>query len=575
MRWLLRPWFPIANHGSLRHPARMRPSDFRGDWREDPDACAVYAESASIHRVTPRAVAIPLDAADVQVLARWATSSVTPIVARGSGSSMSGACLSESVVVDLSSLRGEPVIDPERRTARSSPGVTRGALERGARAQGLRFPVDPSSGAFCTIGGMIATNASGARTLKFGATRAWVTGLDCVFSDGSRAWVRRGLPIDLQVPMLATFAARSASMQQRARDVLMPDVRKNSSGYGIAEFGESGELIDLLAGSEGTLAIFVGVEVALCDVAKATASLLVSWTTLEGAVHGAALACEAGASACELLDRTFLRIAAAEKGLALPVDEQAEAALLIELEYTPHPSHAGALSNQEDEALLLARASSLERALLAAGASKVIVGLEPESEEALWALRHAASPILARLDPSIVSMQVIEDGVVPPVRLSEYVHGVRNALDREGFRGVIFGHAGDGNVHVNVLVDVRQDGWAKRLRRLFLDVTELTARLGGTPSGEHGDGRLRTPVLSRFWPPAAMELFAEIKSTFDPLEVLNPGVKVGRSGAHSWNAIKYDRALPPAAPRVVRVLERVSRERAYDRSRLEMLAESV
>ncbi len=553
----------------------MRPNDFRGEWREDPDACAVYAESAAIHRVTPLAVAVPVDAQDVQVLTTWAGSSRTPIVARGSGSSMSGACLSESVVVDLSALKSVPTIDVTRQVAHCAPGTTRSVLDRSARMHGLRFPIDPSSGAFCTIGGMIATNASGARTLKFGSTREWVTGLECVFSDGSRAWVRRGAEIDTSVPALARIAARVAEWLRRAREIQAPAVRKNSSGYGVSAFAASGELIDLLVGSEGTLAFFVNVEVALCEVPTSTASLLVSWASLAGAVYGATLAREAGASACELLDRTFLRIAAEREGHALPVDADAEAVLLIELEHTTHAANVARSVLDDGDRLLVERASALERALLAAGASQVILGLEPESEETLWALRHAASPILARLDPSIASMQVVEDGVVPPTRLADYVVGVRSALDRAQFRGVIFGHAGDANVHVNALVDVRQSGWNARLIQLFTEVTELTAQLGGTPSGEHGDGRLRTPALHQFWPAAALELFEEIKSTFDAWQILNPGVKVPQRGVESWNAIKYDRALPPVATRVRRVLDRVSRERAYDRSRLEMLEEAV
>ncbi|MEP7347577.1 MAG: FAD-linked oxidase C-terminal domain-containing protein, partial [Gemmatimonadaceae bacterium] len=343
----------------------------------------------------------------------------------------------------------------------------------------------------------------------------------------------------------------------------------------ISAFGTSGELIDLLAGSEGTLAIFVNAELALCDIPTATASLLVSWASLEGAVFGATLAREAGASACELLDRTFLRIAAEKGGRAIPIDPTAEAVLLIELECTTHAANIGSEQETDGDRLLAERASALERALLAAGASQVLVGLEPESEETLWSLRHAASPILARLDPTIASMQVVEDGVVPPHRLADYVLGVRRALDRAEFRGVIFGHAGDANVHANALVDVRQHGWNARLTQLFNDVTELTVRLGGMPSGEHGDGRLRTPVLHRFWPPAAVDLFRELKLIFDAECVLNPGVKVSQLGAESWGEVKYDRALPPPAPRALRVLERVSRERAYDRSRLEMLEEAV
>lgn len=425
------------------------------------------------------------------------------------------------------------------------------------------------------MGGMVATNAAGARSLKFGAMRQWVTGLDCVFADGTRAWVRRGHQLDMGTPILARFAAASTDLMKRSRQIPVHAVRKNSSGYALPEFAVSGELIDLLVGSEGTLAIFLAIEVALCPMPAATAVLLASFPTLEGAVMGAGLAREAGASACELLDRTFLRIATTRGGDALPIDASAEAALLIELESLPRASGSEAGATAGSESRLAAQASALEAALCRAGASLVMVGLEPESEESLWALRHAASPILARLDPAIASMQVIEDGVVPPGRLSEYVHGVRQALDRSECRGVIFGHAGDANVHVNALVDVRVAGWKDRLGALYAEVTELTARLGGTASGEHGDGRLRTPMLDRFWPPAALALFADIKTIFDAAERLNPGVKCWRPNVAPWGEVKYDVSLPAPTRRAQQVLERVSKERAYDRSRLEMLDETV
>ena len=190
----------------------------------------------------------------------------------------------------------------------------------------------------------------------------------------------------------------------------------------------------------------------------------------------------------------------------------------------------------------------------------------------MWELRHAASPILSRLDPSLKSMQFIEDGCVPPDRLPEYVRGVRAALDRHETRGVIFGHAGDANVHVNPLVDVRRPDWRERVAALLDEVAELTASLGGTLAGEHGDGRLRTPLLDRVWPAASRHAFAAVKHCFDPAGILNPGVKVSLPGQRALGEIKYDPSLSPLPPAARRALDVVERERAYARFRLEMLS---
>jgi FAD/FMN-containing dehydrogenase len=536
----------------------MQPTGFRGIFRTDDDARAAYGESAGIARMVPRAVALPADADDIVTLVRWARAAGVPLVPRGSGSSMGGGAVGDGVLMDLSLLRSPPEIDASRGFVRCEAAVTRGVVERTAEASGLRFPVDPSSGAFCTVGGMAATNAAGAHTMRYGAMREWVVGLDCIFVDGSRAWVRRG---DGDAPSGAIpVAVREAapSWRDRARSLPRHDVLKQASGYGVYAFAERGDLLDLLVGSEGSLAIFVGVELALCDAPQSTAALLAAFSSLPDAVRGAAVAREADAAACELLDRTFLQLAAEVR--RLPVDPDSEAVLLIEIE-----------EREAAAAPMEARANALERALRAVGATAVHVGLDPETSEALWAFRHAASPMLARLDQTLASMQVVEDGAVPPVHLAEYIAGVRRAIDRAGFRGVIFGHAGDAHIHANALVDVTEPTWQTRLALLFDEVVSLTASLGGTLSGEHGDGRLRTPVLDRVWPTEALQLFRDIKLAFDPNSVLNPGVKLPIAGQKVFGDIKYDRSLPPLPPRARRVLDRVARERAYDRSRLEML----
>jgi FAD/FMN-containing dehydrogenase len=244
------------------------------------------------------------------------------------------------------------------------------------------------------------------------------------------------------------------------------------------------------------------------------------------------------------------------------VAESTEAVLLAEVEGT-----------SADDCARQARV--LEQSFRAAGAAEVVLALDADTEHALWELRHAASPILSRLDPSLKSMQFIEDGCVPPERLAEYVRGVRAALDRQGIRGVIFGHAGDAHVHVNPLVDLRVADWRQRVEALLQEVTALAAQLGGTVTGEHGDGRLRAPLLTQLWSEATLARFAAVKRAFDPEGLFNPGAKVALAGARPVDRVKYDPTLEPLPAASRQVLARVERERAYARSRLDLLAEAA
>ena len=527
----------------------------------------MYAEAAGISRALPDAVAVPEDAEDVSALVRWARETGTPLVPRGSGSSMAGGAVGRGVMVDLGRMNVIRPVDVERRTVRTGPGALCGDVDRAARAAGLRFPVSPSSARFCTVGGMAATNAAGAQSMKLGAMRAWTTGLDCVFDDGSAALVRRGDEMTSYpgVPAIQRFAERAlrtiftAAMAEPVARIRHPDVRKESSGYAIAEFARSGHLVDLLVGSEGTLAVFTGVELRLAPVPAATAAVLASFATLEEAVEASRRAREAGAVACELLDRTFLDVTVAE-ARALDVPPGTEAVLIGEME--------GATIEETRDG-----AERLERAFRESGATRVRVAPDEHAGHEIWALRHAASPILSKLDPSLRSMQFVEDGCVPPDRFPEYVRGVRALLERHGIRGVLFGHAGDAHLHVNPLVDVSRADWRTRIEALLDDATSLVADLGGTLAGEHGDGRLRAPLLERSWPKDALVLFELVKHTFDPTGILNPGVKLPLAGQRAIEDVKYDPALAPLPASARRVLDRVADERAYARHRLSLLEE--
>jgi FAD/FMN-containing dehydrogenase len=395
--------------------------------------------------------------------------------------------------------------------------------------------------------------------------RAWVTAIDCVFDDGTRATLVRSADgvepaSNTTVPALARLARVSDELRQRgaADAAAHTGVKKESSGYAVQRFAEHGDVIDLIIGSEGTLALVVGAELALIPVAGATSSVLGAFASLDDAVAAAVRARDAGAAACELLDRTYLDIAAT-RGALPNVPDGSEAVLLAEVE-----------GETADDAS--ARAQSLAHAFDQAGATAVSLALTPVDETELWELRHAASPTLAALGPTLRSMQFIEDGAVPPDRFADYVRGVRRILADHGLTGVIFGHAGDAHAHVNPLIDTNRLGWRGDLTAILSEVVNLTARLGGTLTAEHGDGRLRTPLLKRVWSPEAMALFALVKTTFDPDNIFNPGVKVPQPSQRPIVDVKYDPALPPLPAAATAALDQVARDRAYDAFRLDLLA---
>jgi FAD/FMN-containing dehydrogenase len=272
---------------------------------------------------------------------------------------------------------------------------------------------------------------------------------------------------------------------------------------------------------------------------------------------------EMGASACELLDRTFLSYAAsapsADESLRARM-EDAAAILLAEVEGESIDAAAS-------------KAKELASAFKTSGAKHVDVALTRDSEHDLWELRHAASPILAAIE-GVTSMQFIEDGAVPLSKLPDYVKGVRQSLTQREVKGVIFGHAGDAHVHVNPLIDVGNAGWRDTVAGLLEDVVALTARLGGTLAGEHGDGRLRTPLLNRVWNKDALRAFGLVKKAFDPANIFNPGVKVSLPKQQAIEDIKYDPSLSPLPAAARAALDGVVKARAYDQFRLSLIGRS-
>ena len=535
----------------------LPPPAIRGVFRTDERARAAYAEGAGIYRIVPLAISLPADRDDLVALVRWASEHRVPLVARGAGSAMGGGNVGQGVVVDLTRLPHRLEIRPAERQAVTSANITLAELNLAADPHRLRLPPDPSSGRFATLGGMVSTNASGARTVRYGSVRRWVVGLEVVTAAGEVLELRRGeAPGAGAAGTVRRFEADVAPAIAAAHALIaarFPRTRKNSSGYALDDWLDSRDLLDLFIGAEGTLGFLTRVDWRLDPQPAHRAGIRVELRSLDDLVKvvAALLSCEP--SAVELLDRTFLDlIRRTEVGEGLAA---AEAILLVEIE-------------RDDPRALreaVAKASDGVRPWAAA----VDTALTTASSARLWELRHAASPILARLPEDRRSLQVIEDGCVPMERMGEYIRIVRRVTSARDIAAVIFGHAGDGHVHVNLLPKTGQAGWEQSVAGVLEEVSDAVVRLGGTLSGEHGDGRLRAALLQRVYGEEIVGLFRKLKETFDPLGILAPGV-ILPSGEPAITRLKVGGEAAPIPDDIARALREIERGAGYSRCRLEL-----
>jgi len=534
----------------------------RGPFRTDERARAAYAEAAGIYRIIPRAVSVPTDIDDLVALVRWAARERVPLVPRGAGSAMGGGNVGDGVIVDLTRMAGPTVeVRANERRALMRAGSSLGELEARAAPVGLRLPPDPSSWRWATAGGVVSTNASGARSVRYGSVRRWVEALTLVTADGEVATLDRGRPAGSDpVAALARFGSEAAPAIRSAADQIaarFPRTRKSSTGYALDAYLDSGNVLDLIIGAEGTLGFVTEVEWRLDPIPPCRAALrilLQGYETIEPLVTRLV---ELGAAAVELLDRTFLELVAAHGGDLADTARSPgiEAVLLIELE--------AADADQLRE--LTATAVTLSRTL----GFQVDAALSAEGTQRLWQLRHAASPILAGLPPDRRSLQVIEDGCVPVTKLGDYVSAIRRAATARGLTAVIFGHAGDGNVHVNLLPELARSGWERDVAAVLDEVTDAVIRLGGVPSGEHGDGRLRAGFLGRVFGAEIISLFRKVKTSFDPLGIMNPGI-ILPSGEPPISRLKAGDSAVSLPTDIARALREIEQGGGYARSRLEI-----
>ncbi len=509
-----------------------------------------------MHRIIPRAVARPATEAELGDALAWAAARGMAVTPRGAGSAMDGGSVGAGLVVDLSGFGlGQLAIDVAQRTARLAPSVSLGALEAQASHHQLRFGPDPSSAPWASIGGVIGTNAAGPRSYALGAVDRWVDAVRLLTGDGPLE-LRRGVAPDPHHPVIHRWQTEALPMLDahapsvRAR---WPATTKNTAGYGLHRYWATGDLLDLVIGAEGTLGIVTEATVRLEPTPACCASLRIVLPT-RGAISVAVAALAPfDPVAIELLDGSLLQLIAAHlDAQGIPMPGAHGAILLVDFE-------------GEDTALVAERLAGATRRL-GPLALEVATALTPEARKALWAIRHAASPLLAAIDDGRRSLQVIEDGCVPVAVLDRYLEGIQRSCDAVGVDVVMFGHAGDGHVHVNLLPDLGAADWLARVQRIFDEVTELVIRLGGTPAGEHGAGRLRAGVLEALLGPEALEAFRAVKRAFDPDGRFNPGVILS-DGTAPLSRLKVGTEAAGLPPGVEQELREIETQRRWGEAR--------
>ena len=512
--------------------------EFRGDLRVDLVSCAVYSTDASLFQIEPLAVAIPHDEDDLRTLVRYAHERSIPLIPRGAGTGMAGEALGPGVVVDLS-VHFRSILKTGADWVRVQPGVTPATLNQELAGWGLRFAPDPASSASCTVGGMIATDASGGRAALHGYTRDHVRGLRVVWDDGTADGLTAG-------PTDAVLSPRATDLRAGVRTILAthadviaatrPRTPFNRCGYRLYDLGQPAapDLVRLLVGSEGTLALTTEATLRTIPLPAGRAAVAFGFDSFEAAVHAGLQARECEPATCDVLDRRLVSLArsqAPRTSAVIPADT--EAVLLVDFE---RPSPA------------LAREAVAALTALLPAARFVVPALDDAAVAEQFDIRAAALPSLYALTRGQRPLAIVEDIGVPPDALPEFVAAAKVVLKRFDVPASFLVHPATGRVHLWPILDPTDPADAVKLWPLANEMHGLAVDLGGTISAQNGTGLARTPWVERQFGPL-VPVFRDLKRLFDPRGILNPGKIVGPDPSRPAWPLRT--SLQPAAPKLV------------------------
>jgi len=432
----------------------------------EPEDLVCYGFDASGIEASPSAVVWPNNTEDVVKVMRYAYENSIPVVPRGAGTGMTAGAVPAkgAMIISFEKMNRILEIDSENLNVLCEPGLINGKLQRELKWMDLFYPPDPASMNFCTIGGNVAENAGGPRALKYGVTRDYVMEIEAVLPNGE----------------IITTGVKTS---------------KGVVGYDLAR---------LLVGSEGTLSVFTKIRLKVIPMPEEVVTLLAAFDNLEssGVAVSKIISAKIIPRTLEFMDREAIIAVENYKPIGLP--EGVEAILLIELD-----GHPATITKEAEKIADICRNLGAE----------IEMAEDENARDNLWAARRVISPALYHIKPTKIN----EDIVIPRNMVSEMLKRLRKLSEDSGIKIVNFGHAGDGNIHVNIMVDRKDKEEYQKGLSLVEQIFKDTLSLGGTISGEHGIGLTKAGYIGMEISKKELEIMEAIKKVFDPKNILNPG----------------------------------------------------
>jgi FAD/FMN-containing dehydrogenase/Fe-S oxidoreductase len=520
-----------------------------GDVRCDDVFLQLYASDASIYELRPKAVVRPRTTADVAAVVKYAVETKLPVQARGAGTGLAGESLGHGIIVDFSKYMRR-IFRTDKDSVRVQPGVVYSLLNEHLRAQGRVFGPDPANGAVTTMGSVIAIDASGSYWLRYGSARRHVESLQVVLADGTVMEVGREAltngaalhkngaatgaaavnddsidgNVAVAVEPLSPLEAKRRELVDKLSELLRREAPLiaahqaksllNRCGYQLSDVLTDTHLdvARLLCGSEGTLALITEATLATQPLPRSRAAAMLFFDRLDNAAHAVQEILPFEPWACDLLDRRHLSLAretTPEFEVLIPAD--AEAVLLIEFSGDNAAEVRGTLTQAVDR---VRRKKQL--------AFDARVAHDQAEVDLFWQLARRVVPTLHRMKGNVRPVPIVEDVAVRPEHLPDFLVRLQNTLKRHQVTASLYGHVGHGQLHIRPFLDLGLAEDVQKLDGLAADLYADVFELGGTISGEHGDGLSRTPFIRQQYGPL-YDVFREVKAIFDPLNILNPG----------------------------------------------------
>jgi FAD/FMN-containing dehydrogenase/Fe-S oxidoreductase len=533
----------------LDEPRRARIADdlsrlVEGEVRFGRHDRMLYATDASIYEVEPIGVVIPVHAGDVEAVVRFCADRGLPLLPRGGGTSLAGQCVNTAVMIDMAPhVNGVVSVDPRRRTAVVEPGLVLDRLNEALAPHDLMFGPDVATATHANLGGMIGNNSAGAHSVLYGRTVEHLLALDVLLADGRRVRLDEGAAT--RDSLAADLARQVAEVVWPLADEIdrrFPKTRRRVNGYNLdlvlgqlrasaAGSLDRVNLAALLCGSEGTLGVTVQADLSLVDRPRARGLTLLGFDDVMTALAQVEAILGLGPAAVELIDDMVIELALANTACRPHVEllRRGDGALPGAVLYV---ESFGASSEAVEEQFARVRDAFGDRVVLQTR--------DPGAMDAAWTLRRSGEPLLHGRPGPRKPITFIEDLAVDPASLPEFIGAFRALMERHGTRAACYAHASVGCLHLRPLIDLGNPADRDRMERIAEEATDLVMRFGGALSGEHGDGRLRSHLLERFYGERIVEGFRRIKAIFDPGGRLNPGIIVDPSPMRAH--------LRPAAP---------------------------